>query len=83
MAGVYSEGQCLPTVVTSSVQVLYLQTSGQFMTMSKGGTAVLWDGEDMSPLHTQQLQNSRVAPKDLWVTDAVLLPNINKVTSSA
>lgn len=43
---------------------------------------VLWDGEDMSPLHTQQLQNNRVAPKDLWVTDVVLLPNINKVTST-
>lgn len=42
---------------------------------------VVWDGEDMSPLHTQQLR-SRVAPKDLWVTDAVLLPNANKVTST-
>lgn len=43
---------------------------------------VLWDGEDMSPLHTQQLQNSRVALKDLWVTDVVVLSNINKVTST-
>lgn len=40
---------------------------------------VVWDGEGMSPLHTRQLR-SRVAPKDLWVTDVVLLPNANKVT---
>lgn len=40
---------------------------------------VVWDGEDMSPLHTRQLR-SRVAPEDLWVTDVVLLPNANKVT---
>lgn len=40
---------------------------------------VVWDGEDMSPLHTWQLQ-SQVSPKDLWVTDMVLLPNADKVT---
>lgn len=40
---------------------------------------VVWDGEDMSPLHTQQLR-SRVPAKDLWVTDVVLLPNANQVT---
>ncbi|XP_056906520.1 uncharacterized protein LOC130535471 isoform X3 [Takifugu flavidus] len=63
-------------------KVLHLQTSGQYLTVSKGGTVVLWDGENMSPLHTQQLQNSRVAPKDLWVTDVVVLSNINKVAVS-
>lgn len=40
---------------------------------------VVWDGEDMSPLHSRQLP-SRAAPRDLWVTDAVLLPNANKVS---
>lgn len=40
----------------------------------------LRDGEDMSLLHTHRLQNSTVAPKDLWVTDMVLLHNVNKVT---
>lgn len=40
------------------------------------------DGEDMSLLHTHRLQNSTVAPKDLWVTDMVLLHNLNKVTST-
>lgn len=42
---------------------------------------VVWDGEDMAPLHTRQLR-SHVAPKDLWVTDVVLLPNANQVTFS-
>lgn len=40
----------------------------------------LRDGEDMSLLHTHRLQNSTVAPKDLWVTDTVLLHNVHKVT---
>ena len=40
----------------------------------------LRDGEDMSLLHTHRLQNSTVAPKDLWVTDMVLLHNVHKVT---
>lgn len=39
-------------------------------------------GEDMSPLHTHRLQNAAVAPKDLWVTDMVLLHNANQVTFS-
>lgn len=42
---------------------------------------VVWDGKDMSPLHTSQLR-SRVAPRDLWVTDVVLLANANKVIFS-
>lgn len=62
-------------------QVLYLQTSDQYLTVSRGGTVVLRDGGDMSLLHTHRLQNSTVAPKDLWVTDMVLLHNVNKVTS--
>lgn len=40
----------------------------------------LRDGEDMSLLHTCRLQNSTVTPKDLWVTDMVLLHNVHKVT---
>lgn len=64
------------------LQVLHLQSSGQFLTVSKGGTVGLRDGEDMSLLHTHRLQNSTVAPKDLWVTDMVLLHNVNKVTST-
>lgn len=40
----------------------------------------LWDGGDASLLYTQRLQNGTVAPKDLWVTDMVLLHNLNKVT---
>lgn len=66
--------------VLRCVQVTYLQATGQYLTVSKGGTVVLWDGGDVSPQHAQQLRNSTVAPKDLWVTDIVLLPNINKVT---
>uniref|UniRef100_H3C045 Uncharacterized protein n=1 Tax=Tetraodon nigroviridis TaxID=99883 RepID=H3C045_TETNG len=62
-------------------KVLYQQTSGQYLTVSKGGAVVVWDGEDMSPQHTQQLR-SRVPAKDLWVTDVVLLPNANQVAVS-
>lgn len=63
-----------------SPQVLHLQSSGQYLTVSKGGTVGLRDGEDMSLLHAHRLQNSTVAPKDLWVTDVALLHNVHKVT---
>ncbi|XP_038550212.1 WD repeat-containing protein 49-like [Micropterus salmoides] len=66
-----------------SVQkVLHLQSSGQYLTVSKGGTVGLRDGEDMSLLHTCRLQNSTVTPKDLWVTDMVLLHNVHKIAVS-
>ncbi|XP_034557212.1 WD repeat-containing protein 49-like [Notolabrus celidotus] len=63
-------------------KVLHLQSSGQYLTVSKGGTAGLWDGEDMSLVHTHRLQNSTVASKDLWVTDMVFLHNLNKIAVS-
>uniref|UniRef100_UPI0037E78F68 cilia- and flagella-associated protein 337-like n=1 Tax=Semicossyphus pulcher TaxID=241346 RepID=UPI0037E78F68 len=63
-------------------KVLHLQSSGQYLTVSKGGTVGLRDGEDMSLLHAHRLQNSTVAPKDLWVTDMVLLHNVNKIAVS-
>lgn len=63
-------------------KVLYLQSSGQYLTVCKGGTVGLWAGEDVSLLHTHRLQNSTVRPKDLWVTDVVLLPNVHKVAVS-
>ncbi|XP_063763444.1 WD repeat-containing protein 49-like [Eleginops maclovinus] len=63
-------------------KVLYLQSSGQYLTVSKGGTVGLRDREDMSLLHTHRLQNSTVTPKDLWVTDMVLLLNVDKIAVS-
>ncbi|XP_030294222.1 WD repeat-containing protein 49 isoform X1 [Sparus aurata] len=63
-------------------KVLNLQSSGQYLTVSKGGTVGLRDGEDMSLLHTHRLQNSTVAPKDLWVTDMVLLHKVHKIAVS-
>ncbi|XP_037631976.1 WD repeat-containing protein 49-like isoform X1 [Sebastes umbrosus] len=63
-------------------KVLYLQSSGQYLTVSKGGTVGLRDREDMSLLHTHRLQNSTVQPKDLWVTDMVLLHNVHKIAVS-
>ncbi|KAM3875343.1 cilia- and flagella-associated protein 337-like [Diretmus argenteus] len=63
-------------------QVLYLQSSGHYLTLSKGGTLGLRAGEDLSLLHTHRLQNNSVRPKDLWVTDMVLLHNVNKIAVS-
>uniref|UniRef100_A0A8C2ZLX5 WD repeat domain 49 n=1 Tax=Cyclopterus lumpus TaxID=8103 RepID=A0A8C2ZLX5_CYCLU len=63
-------------------KVLHLQSSGQYLTVSRGGTVGLRDGEDMSLLHTHRLQNSTVSPKDLWVTDVVLLHNVHKIAVS-
>uniref|UniRef100_A0A3P8TTE5 WD repeat domain 49 n=1 Tax=Amphiprion percula TaxID=161767 RepID=A0A3P8TTE5_AMPPE len=63
-------------------KVLYLQSSGQYVTVSRGGTVRLRDGEDMSLVNTHRLQNSTVAPKDLWVTDMVLLQNVHKIAVS-
>ncbi|KAK2847046.1 hypothetical protein Q5P01_010045 [Channa striata] len=63
-------------------KVLYLQSSGQYLTVSKRGTVGLRNGEDMSLLHTHRLQNSTVTLKDLWVTDVVLLHNIHKIAVS-
>ncbi|XP_042342868.1 WD repeat-containing protein 49-like [Plectropomus leopardus] len=64
-------------------KVLNLQGSGQYLTVSKGGTVGLRSREDMSLLHTYRLQNSTVTPKDLWVTDMVLLHNVNKIAVSS
>uniref|UniRef100_UPI003AB02E93 cilia- and flagella-associated protein 337-like n=1 Tax=Centroberyx gerrardi TaxID=166262 RepID=UPI003AB02E93 len=63
-------------------QVLYLQSSGHYLTVSKGGTVALRAAEDLSLLHTHRLQNNSVRPKDLWVTDMVLLHNIHKIAVS-
>uniref|UniRef100_A0A3Q3LAQ2 Uncharacterized protein n=1 Tax=Mastacembelus armatus TaxID=205130 RepID=A0A3Q3LAQ2_9TELE len=63
-------------------KVLFLQSSGLYLTVSKGGTVGLRDGEGMSLLHTHRLQNSTVTLKDLWVTDVVLLQNIHKIAVS-
>ncbi|KAJ4935721.1 hypothetical protein JOQ06_017249, partial [Pogonophryne albipinna] len=63
-------------------KVLYLHSLGQYLTVSKGGTVCLRDREDMSLLHTHRLQNSTVTPKDLWVTDMVLLHNVHKIAVS-
>ncbi|XP_030600579.1 WD repeat-containing protein 49 [Archocentrus centrarchus] len=60
-------------------KVLYLQSSRQYLTVSKGGNVGLRDAEDMSLLHAHRLQNSTVAPKDLWVTDVALLQNVEKI----
>ncbi|CAM9344814.1 unnamed protein product, partial [Lampetra planeri] len=63
-------------------QVLYLKSSTQYLTVSKGGTVGVRAGEDMSLLHTHRLQSSTVRPKDLWVTDMVLLHNVHKLAVS-
>uniref|UniRef100_A0A8C7YBR9 Uncharacterized protein n=1 Tax=Oryzias sinensis TaxID=183150 RepID=A0A8C7YBR9_9TELE len=66
-----------------SVQkVLYLQSSDQYLTVSKGGKVVLWQEVDLSVLSTCRLQNSTVASRDLWVTDVVLLQNVQKIAVS-
>ncbi|KAA8593927.1 hypothetical protein FQN60_004761, partial [Etheostoma spectabile] len=63
-------------------KVLYLQSAGQYLTVSKGGTVGLRDREDMTLLNTHRLQNNTVKPKDLWVTDMVLLHNVHKIAVS-
>ncbi|KAM9853495.1 cilia- and flagella-associated protein 337-like [Aulostomus maculatus] len=63
-------------------KVFYLQRSGQLLTVSRGGTVGLRSAENMSLVHTHRLQNNTVRPKDLWVTDAVLLPNVHKIAVS-
>ncbi|XP_019950704.2 cilia- and flagella-associated protein 337 isoform X1 [Paralichthys olivaceus] len=63
-------------------KVLYLQSSGQYVTVSKGGSVGLRDREDMSLTNTHRLQNSTVATKDLWATDVVLLHNVHMIAVS-
>ncbi|KAK5929034.1 hypothetical protein CgunFtcFv8_010303 [Champsocephalus gunnari] len=63
-------------------KVLYLHSLDQYLTVSKGGSVCLRDREDMSLLLTHRLQNSTVKPKDLWVTDMVLLHNVHKIAVS-
>ncbi|XP_040048503.2 cilia- and flagella-associated protein 337 [Gasterosteus aculeatus] len=63
-------------------KLLHLQSSCQYLSVSKGGTVAVWDAEDVSLLRTHRLQNSTVSPKDLWVTDVVLLPNAHKIAVS-
>ncbi|XP_061781773.1 cilia- and flagella-associated protein 337-like isoform X2 [Nerophis lumbriciformis] len=63
-------------------KVLYLESWGQYVTVSQGGSVGLRDGVDMSLRTTQRLQNSTVRPQDLWVTDVVLLHNLHKIAVS-
>lgn len=72
--------KCLSCCLLWCPQLLHLQSSCQYLSVSKGGTVAVWDAEDVSLLRTHRLQNSTVSPKDLWVTDVVLLPNAHKVT---
>lgn len=70
-------------IVSGFLQVLHLPSWAQYLTVSRGGTASLRHGDDLSLLHSQRLQHAAVAPKDLWVTDVVLLPNANQVRLSS
>ncbi|XP_015233748.1 PREDICTED: uncharacterized protein LOC107086957 isoform X1 [Cyprinodon variegatus] len=63
-------------------KVLYIQSSGQYLTVSKAGTVVLRDKGDMSIQQKHRLQNNTVTPRDLWVTDMVLLPSMHKIAVS-
>lgn len=66
-------------LVLCFLQVLHLPIWAQYLTVSRGGTVALRHRDDLSLLRSQRLQQTAVAPKDLWVTDVVLLPNANQV----
>ncbi|KAF7219166.1 WD repeat domain 49 [Nothobranchius furzeri] len=68
--------------VQRSLQVLYIQNSAQYLSVSKGGLVVLRDRGDMSIVRTHRLQNKTVSPKVLWVTDVVYLQNTQKIAVS-
>ncbi|KAK7882863.1 hypothetical protein WMY93_029037 [Mugilogobius chulae] len=73
----------LPSPHRDPIQkVLFVQSWGHYLSVSRGGTAGVWDGEDMCLLHTLNLQNSTVRSKDLWVTGLALLHNLDKVAVS-
>ncbi|XP_077579011.1 cilia- and flagella-associated protein 337-like [Stigmatopora nigra] len=63
-------------------KVLHLPSWGQYMTISKRGSVGMRDSSSLSLVSTLRLQNSTVRPRDLWVTDVVLLQNLHKVAVS-
>ncbi|CAB1348247.1 unnamed protein product [Coregonus sp. 'balchen'] len=63
-------------------QVVYLRSSGRYLSVSKGGTLGVWAGEDFALLQTHRLHNDSVRPKDLWVTAMVVLHNVHKIAVS-
>ncbi|XP_053355952.1 WD repeat-containing protein 49-like [Clarias gariepinus] len=76
---------CPPRILTAPhkghIQSLVHLGTGCYLSVSKEGRIAVWD-ENLMLLRSHKLHNDSVKPKDLWVTDMVVLPNVNKLAVS-
>ncbi|XP_077981287.1 cilia- and flagella-associated protein 337-like isoform X2 [Glandiceps talaboti] len=62
-------------------RIAYLKNTNRYIAISKEGGVSTWD-QHLRLQKTIKLNNESVKPRDLWVTNFVILQNINKIAIS-
>ncbi|XP_070547299.1 LOW QUALITY PROTEIN: cilia- and flagella-associated protein 337-like [Ptychodera flava] len=62
-------------------RIAYLKNTNRYIAISKEGGVSTWD-QHLRLQKTIKLNNESVKPRDLWVTNFVVLQNINKIAIS-
>ncbi|CAH8848703.1 unnamed protein product [Trichobilharzia szidati] len=59
-------------------KIVFLRNMSRYLSISREGLAALW-GIDLKPHGTAKVSTESCRPRDTFVTDFVVMPNINKV----
>ncbi|XP_039249520.2 cilia- and flagella-associated protein 337-like [Styela clava] len=62
-------------------RIQHMRSSNRYLSMSREGCISFWD-HHLKLQKSLKLATESVKPRDLWVTDFVLLPNLNKIAVS-
>ncbi|XP_076812547.1 cilia- and flagella-associated protein 337-like [Clavelina lepadiformis] len=58
-----------------------MRATNRYLSVSKEGCIVFWD-QNVKMQRSIKISTESVKPRDLWITDFVLLPNVNKIAVS-
>ncbi|KER22048.1 hypothetical protein T265_09764 [Opisthorchis viverrini] len=59
-------------------KIVFMKNMSRYLTVSKEGLVTMW-GLDMKPQRSAKATTDACRPRDLWVTDFAVMPNINKI----
>ncbi|KAF7233512.1 hypothetical protein EG68_05686 [Paragonimus skrjabini miyazakii] len=59
-------------------KMVFMKHMSRYLTVSKEGLVTMW-GLDMKPQRSAKATTDACRPRDLWVTDFIVMSNINKV----
>ncbi|CAL8105784.1 unnamed protein product [Calicophoron daubneyi] len=59
-------------------RMIFMKNISRYITVSKEGLVNMW-GLDLKPQRSAKVNTEACRQRDLWVTDAALMPNINKI----